>query len=294
MNRFFKNNKVIILGLILVFSLSSLTNSYTPKDKYTSIELLSENGSLKTIINGLGNYQGDCIEFDLQNTISDTLFVEIEPGRRLISKDTTIQDILIVKRKRFKIFPRMREKLKGNGFCCQSNNHSPYENAKFDVGCKADSNWVKLAEFINVNDFPTQATQSAIWVLSDNHPLSSVHADDLSSIYPLRKIVAEIKGVEIPWYSLTYKADTARLFSNRPKNIYGNFKYRVKNNSVITISVRNKNGAIVKTLVAKEAKGPGEYIYRLNMNVEKWKKGEYSIYVYQDYSKQIVRKKFVL
>ena len=290
-----KSNKLIYFSaLFIIFSLTSLKYDNKNNTKFISIETLNKKGSLKIIIKGLGGYQEECVEFDLQNNTSDTLFIEIEPGRRLISKDTSIQDILIVKRKRFKLFPRIRKKIKGFGFCCQSDNHAPYKDAIFNIGYLAPTDWINLAEVINKNNFPTSAIQSAVWVLSNNHKPSSIYTEDIASIYPLRKVIADIKGIEIPWYSLIYKTDTARLFSNKPEKIIGNFKYRVKNNSVITISIRDKKGNIVKKLVKEEAKGPGEYDLDINMNILKWPKGEYAIYVYQDYSKLIKRKKFIL
>jgi len=273
----------------------SLTkDASSPSIDFISIEELTNKGLLETNIRGLGGYQEDCIEFDLQNKTSDTLLVYIEAGRRLTSVDTTIQDIFLVKNKKFKIFPRKKKKIKGYGFCCQSNKHAPYADAVFNIGHLAPDDWILLAEVINKNDFPAQSIQNAVWVLSDNHEFSSINAKDLATIQDLRKTIAEIKDIKIPWYTLTYATDTAKLFSNRPEQIVGNFNYRVKNNSVITISIKDKRGQILKRIVNAESKGPGEYNFNLNMNILKWKKGEYAVYIYQDYSKLISKKVFIL
>jgi len=284
-----------VITIIFLFSLMSLTKDASlPSNEFISIEELTNKGFLETNIRGLGGYQEDCIEFDMQNNTSDTLLVYIEAGRRLLSVDTTIQDILLVKNKKFRIFPRKRKKVKGYGFCCQSSKHAPYTNAEFNIGHLAPDDWILLAEVINKNEFEPNSIQHAVWVLSDNHELSSVTASDLSSIQELRKTLAEIKEVKIPWYTLRYKTDTAQLFSNRPEQIVGNFNYRVKNNSVITISIKDKKGQILKRIVNAESKGPGEYKFNLNMNVLKWEKGEYAVYIYQDYSKLISKKVFIL
>lgn len=285
---------LIIVSVIFLFSLTSLTKDSPPSDEFISIEELSKRGLLGVNISGLGGYQEDCIEFDLQNKTSDTLLVYIEAGRRLTSVDTTIQDIFLVKNKKFKIFPKLRKKIKGYGFCCQSNKAAPYEKSVFNIGYLSPDNWILLAEVIDKNNFPVQSIQHAVWVLSDNHEFSSVTAKDLSSIQDLRKTIAEIKGIKIPWYTLSYQTDTTMLFSNRPETISGNYNYYVKNNSVITISIKDKKGQIIKKIVDAESKGPGEYRFDLNMNILKWKKGEYAVYIYQDYSKLISKKVFVL
>jgi len=284
-----------VVTIISLFSLMSLTKDASlPSFDFISIEELTKTGLLETNIRGLGGYQGDCIEFDMQNNTSDTLLVYIEAGRRLTSVDTTIQDIFLVKNKKFRIFPRKRKKVKGYGFCCQSSKHAPYSEAEFNMGYLAPDNWILLAEMINKNNFPAQSIQDAIWVLSDNHEFSSINAKDLATIQDLRQTIAEIKNIKIPWYTLTYTTDTAKLFSNRPEQIVGNFNYRVKNNSVITISIKDKKGQILRRIVNAESKGPGEYEFKLNLNVLKWEKGEYAVYVYQDYSKLISKKVFIL
>lgn len=289
-----KYKLIIFTSILFLFSFTYLTKDSPPPDDFISIEELTKTGRLKTNIIGLGGYREECIEFDLQNKTDDTLFVYIEAGRRLLSVDTTIQDIFLVKNKKFKLFPRKRKKVKGYGFCCQSSKHAPYEDAVFNLGYLAPDDWILLAEVIDKNDFPTQSIQNAVWVLSDNHEFSSVTAKDLLTILDLRKTIAQIKDIKIPWYTLSYQTDTARLFSNRPEKIIGNFNYRVKNNSVITISIKDKRGQIIRKIVNAESKGPGEYNFNLDMDILKWKKGEYAVYIYQDYSKLISKKVFIL
>ncbi len=286
---------LFVIAIIFLFSLMSLTKDASlPSFDFSSVKELTNKGFLETKIRGLGGYQKDCIEFDLQNKTSDTLLVYIEAGRILTSVDTAIQDIFLVKNLKFKIFPRKRKKIKGYGFCCQSKKNAPYVDAKFNLGYLASDDWILLAEVINKNNFPAQSIQNAVWVLSDNHAFSSINAKDLSTIQDLRKTIAKIKDLEIPWYTLRYATDTAKLFSDRPEQIVGNFNYRVKNNSVITISIKDKRGQIVKRMVNAESKGPGEYEFNLNLNVLRWKKGEYAVYIYQDYSKLIRKKVFIL
>jgi len=286
---------LFVIAIIFLFSLMSLTKDASlPSFNFSSIKELTNKGFLETKIRGLGGYQKDCIEFDLQNKTADTLLVYIEAGRILTSIDTTIQDIFLVKNLKFKIFPRKIKKIKGYGFCCQSNKKAPYVDAEFNLGYLASDDWILLAEVINKNNFPAKSIQNAVWVLSDNHEFSSINAKDLSTIQDLRKTIAKIKDLKIPWYTLTYATDTAKLFSDRPEQIVGSFNYRVKNNSVITISIKDKRGQIVKRMVNAESKGPGEYEFNLNLNVLKWKKGEYAVYIYQDYSKLIRKKVFIL
>ena len=280
--------------LLAVIFLSMRNNGNSNSEKYISIEKLTQSGLLKTEVKGLGGHQENCIEFSLKNLTNDSLFVLVEPGRRLTADDSVYQDIFIVKKNLIALSPLESKTVSGYGFCCQSNDHSPAKDSKFSLGFMAPKDWIKLATVIDENKFPVGAIQSAVWTVSNNHPLSSIYDENMESISLLRKTVAEIKGIEIPWYSLTFVKDTARLFSGKPERVFGDLDYYINSNSSITINIRDKKGILVKTLVKDDSKGPGKYQYKLNLLVKGWPKGEYTVYVFQDFSNLNLKKTFVL
>lgn len=283
---------ILIIALFFLFSASK------GKDKegnnYYTIQECLDSNFIQVKVIGAGGYQEECVKISVKNISSQELKIKLEPGRRLISDDSTVQDILIVKEKLFLLAVGKTFEFKGYGFCCQNHNSAPGKDSAFSIGFIENEKFVKLANVINENNFPANAIQHAIWVLSDSISFSSVRADNMADILPLRKTLAQILNIEIPWYTLSYVEDTARLFSDRPKIISGSFKYYVKNNSVITINVRNSNGQIIKVYVKEIAKNPGTYVFYLNENVTNWRKGKYSIFVYSDYSNIILKKEFVL
>ena len=280
-----------VLCLLLSFSFN---RDATDNKKYISIQRHVDEGRLKAQITGLGGYQKDCIEFLLENNTPDSLWIQLEPGRRLVSEDTLIQDILIVKEENILLAAHEKKHLKGYGFCCQSSKRSPGNGSKFNTGYMAPAGWIELAKVINANKFPASSVQHAIWVLSNNHPISSIHATNMENIKVLRETVAGIKGIELPWYTLTFVKDTAQLFSGRPEMLFGKIDYYIRNNTVVTINIRDKRGRIVKSLTKGKTANPGKYTYDLKLNVKAWPKGEYNLYIYEDFSNLNKRKKFVL
>jgi len=287
------------IHLLLVFNLLFVGFGFSEIiphkiNSYISIEDLIEKSAIDVSVLGVGGYQEECIDFEITNNTDSILYLRIEPGRRLVSQDSTLQDIFIVKEVLIDLIARSTTILKGYGFCCEATCGSPYKNSIFSIGFMAPESWIKLAEVINKYDFPTSAVQSAIWVLSNDHSFSSVHSDDLEKIAPLRKTLAEILDLEIPWYTLSYVQDTTTLFSDRPEKIYGEFEYYVANNCIITINIRNNNGEVVKTLVKESPVSPGTYTYTLNQDVSLLPKGDYEVYIYEDYAKLKLKKKFTL
>ena len=291
------NNQIpffrIIIVSILIVSVNSLYANAHNK-KYISVETHLKNHAISTKILGSGGYSEDCIDFNIKNLKSDTLFILIEPGRRLVSLDSSFQDILILKTYEITLPPLASIILKGYGFCCQSSNSSPGIGSKFNIGFMAPNTWVHFAEFIDKHNFPANAVQHAVWVLSNNHPVSSIHNSKPETIFALKKFVAELKNLELPWYSLTFKNDTSQLFSNVPEKLWGTINYRVKHQTIISVNIRNSKGVVVSTIVERVAKSPGNHSVRINMPVINWPKGDYSVFIIEDYSNINTKKNFKL
>jgi hypothetical protein len=285
---------VFCSGLIFWMFCGFSAMAATPDSVYVSIEQLVNAKQMTSQIKGKGGHQAECIEFDVKNLTNDTLFVELEPGRRLVSKDTTEQDILIVKRKRFSLAPLAALVFSGFGFCCESKRHAPASKSDFSIGYMVPADWQQLTNLIDQNNFPNPAIQAAIWCISDNHDLSSIHDDDPAKTRLLKRMVAKIKNIEVPWYSVTYETDPTAVFSGRAEAVFGEVTYYISTNALISINVRDKNGVVVANLEKGTAKGSGEYIYPLALNVKGWPKGDYEIAVYEDYSRLIKRIKFTL
>lgn len=283
---------ILVVSLIGLLSLSIVPKS--ADDKFVSVSKVIESNKVTAQIVGVGGYQESCLSFDLKNTTPDTLFLMLEPGRRVVSEDSSLQDILIVKERKFILPPFASLKVDGYGFCCRATKGSPQKNSKFNIGYMAPPGWVELAEVVNQNNFPAIAVQHAVWVLSDNHSIASIHYEKMAEIDLLRRTVAKIKGIELPWYSIDYVKDTAQLFSNKPEKVYGDFEYYLNRNSIVSINIRSAKGRLMTTLLEGEAQDPGKHVVKLNSNVKNWPKGEYDICVYEDYSNLNLRKRFVL
>jgi hypothetical protein len=296
-----KIKRVISIALIAFVASGTLTfqsfvykNATGSADTYLPLETYLISRSIKATVRSLGSHQKECVALDFNNLTSDTILFYLEPGRRLISNDSSDQDILIVKEKRICIPPFALFQINGYGFCCQSSKASPEKNAGFNIGYMAPEPWIRLSKLISENNFSAGAVQHAIWVLSDDHPIGSIFEDGTEDLYKLREMVAEIKGIAIPWYAVKYEKDSVRLFSGKPEKITGAINYYLKNNSIITITIRNERGQLIRTLVKGSPNGPGNHEYILDLDVKTWPNGVYYIFVHMDYSNLNISKSFIL
>jgi hypothetical protein len=292
-------HKILEIGFssllfLLIISAKNHTSVIIKEEKFQSIQTLINGHQLEAQIKGIGGYQKECIAFNLINLTADTLSILLESGRRLTSFDSTIQDILIVKSKKIKLDPYQQETVTGYGFCCQSKNGGPKKDSEFNIGYMAPPEWQILTKVIDENKFPTHAIQSAIWVLSNDHALSSIHHEDLDEIQSLRRTVADIKGIKLPWYTLIYEEDTTMLFSTKPDQLISDMSYYLKTNATVSINIRNALGELVYNVANIVNPGRGSHSFHLRLPVKNWPKGEYGLYIYEDYNNLNTKKIFVL
>ena len=266
---------------IIVIILLSAFSKTTVEPEFISIEDLATTSQLSVTVTGKGGYKGNCVNFEIKNLTANSLRIWIEPGRRLVSIDSNLQDIFIVKKQLILLASNETKNLSGFGFCCQSSNSSPSKGSEFTLGYMAPKEWVELAEFIDVNDFPNSAVQSAVWSLSNNHQTASITGNTPESVRLLREAVAKIKNEPIPWYYLTYEQDTSQVFSNKPQHLSGTFNYELTSNTVVTIHITNENGKLKKVLTTEMPKQKGKYELMLNQTVKGWNKGKYFVRIYE-------------
>ena len=216
-----KNVLYFIMGFLPLLLMASCNPQKTGKNKYQSIEKLISEGKLKAEFMSKGGHSGDCMQLVMENTTRDSLHVDLEAGRRLVSRDSTRQDILVVRNRRLALAPQGQTTTGAYGFCCQSSHGSPRRQDTFAVGHMAPPKWVNLAEFISDRNFPEDALQDAVWAMSDDHSVGAITTSGTENIRPLKKKVARLKGVEFPWYTVTYMEDITQMFSGKPKNLKG-------------------------------------------------------------------------
>ncbi|HXP51611.1 MAG TPA: hypothetical protein VN922_16760 [Bacteroidia bacterium] len=257
------------------------TNS-NKKHSFQSIEKAESAGIIKLKIKGNGNgYSGNCIDMTIMNTSNDSSFYLLEAGRRLKADDPTTQDILVAKEQELKMAAKEIRHIKVFGFCCQNFNHAPSEKSKYGVGRMAAKKLVDLAEFLNKNTFTTSAMQNAVWSISDNMSVASITDVDGEKTMALRTKAAEIKGVPVPSYTITYANGTSESLRGNASLLSGQIDYYLASNSEVEVGVFNEQGVQVMPIMSG-LQDPDKYNYPFNIDVKGWPQGKYFVRVFVD------------
>lgn len=268
-----------LLSIFFVSAIFIASSSYFSV-KYISVEDAVNKGIASVEFSGKGGYSGECVVLKIKNISDKDTVIRIEPGRRLVSADSSVQDILIIRELLLHLKGGEEQTADIFGFCCQSSNKGPRNKEVFSVGYMADSSWIKLAEFFNLNSYPVDIIQSSVWVMSNNHAINSVNGADIKDkrkMGKLYKLLSDLKGLEydFPWYTLSYVQDTSVVFSGKPDVLYGEVEYSLPNYSVVDITIRNESGSLIETLVNEQAQQRDKYTYKFNLRVRDYKPGKY-------------------
>ncbi len=282
--------KITFIGILFLFALFAFTYISEKKigeEKSISIEKALNEGIVSAEFSGAGGHSGDVIDLELRSLIPVDTLIKIEAGRRLTSDDTLLQDILIVRELELFLAANEVKRLKLFGFCCQASNGGPKLGSGFKVGFMEDSSFIYLARFLSKSNLPIGVMQSAIWVLSDNHALNSIHNDnekDREKMKGLFGLLASIKGLEYeyPWYTLKYQTDTSRVFSGRPNQMFAEVEYYLSHQSNVDLFIKDSNNLLVKKIFMNRPHHRGEYNYRFTLDVANMPKGKYYLRLYAD------------
>lgn len=286
---------LVIPALLLAFMPGKPKD--TPK-KFISIEQALKEKLITASFTGKGGHQGECIDLEIKSLSPKDTIIRIEPGRRLVAKDSILQDILIIKEVQLFLASGEKKEISLFGFCCEATNSSPSQGAGFTVGYMEDSTFIVLAEFLSRSNLPLGVMQSSVWVLSNGHSFNSIaneNENDKPKMKELFQLLARIKKMDYhyPWYSLKFRQDSGVLFSNRPVKFFGEFEYIISTSANVDLVIRTAQNLFVKNIFVNRPHHPDKYIHRFSYDVTGWPKGKYYMILYVD-NQQKAKREFEL
>ncbi len=280
-------------SILLFTSLQSFIQPACATIQSQSLEALYTSGKVSVNFVGKGGHQNNCIQLILKNNTSDSIYGMVEAGRRLNSVDDSQQDILLVKSANFRLGARQKDTLDLIGFCCQSHKASPVKGSLFTIGAMAPAIWLLITNLIDRENFPADAIQNAIWVLSDNHDIRSIPAYRAPAMDKLRHSVADILDIELPWYSFRYEDDSAHLFTGTKTHFFAQIAFDIPQRAIITPQVALPSGEIIYTGDSQHFKA-GENVITVEFPIQKLKIAEYDLFLMEDFHTTNKKLRFTL
>ena len=266
--------KTLLLLTSLAFAIVA-----NAKHRQLSLESAAKQNLLKFKIKGTGTHQGKCLNLQLESSCPDSLWLTLEAGCRLDSKNESEQDILVTQEQIFVLGGFQKASTKIAGYCCQATNSSPEKNADFTIGKPIDKNLTSIARYLSSHPADEHTTQSAVWCVSNKKPLASIpkiHTD-------LRAFVSTITGEPLPWYEVEYNTSSNNVAASQQANkVFGYIDYKLEQEGKLKIELRDSKGRLMMNISNQKNVAKGEHDFWFEMQVSNYPKGKYYLHFLSD------------
>ena len=281
-------------AFLLPQMLPLLFSGAPPATEEITLERSVQSGAITVSGACLGGHTAECIVVELTNRTDKPISTAIPAGWLMQNSDPYAQDLMIVDRRAIELAPHEAQKVTCKAYCVESSDSSPEAGVVLRSMGFAKPTLVKLAEHLQQGKEDEDAIQAAVWAVADEHDIAAIGADDVEAHRPLRQFVADLTGRRLPWYAKTYAPPTeeGRVFSNAPTSVHGEIDFTLRTNGVVTVLVHNARGQLIHTIGKDRYLGPGEYGMEVDLTVQGWPHGEYTIQFFLDGSRLLKRLPF--
>jgi hypothetical protein len=283
MKSLFVSSKKIV---VLFFSLALFSSMKVNKD-VNFIEI--KEAILKKIIQvdfvSNGKYQGNSIKMNIKCNKNSAIKILVPAGSYFLSEAEDEQDLVTPVDQFFTLAPNSNSSKIVNGYCCQANNKCPKENKKFKLIDRKLPLMNKLSELIKNKNYEHSVLQDVVWSISDKKPLSNITStNNPNEIKKLREELAILTGLKNDWFE-SPQLRTVDVYGNINREtikIQGNLDLVITKEGFIHQEVQDSSGKVLMKSNQKFSVKKGKLTYFFNVKVTGWKKGNYSVRLYNN------------
>jgi hypothetical protein len=165
------------------------------------------------------------------------------------------------------------------GYCCEASDRSPQKGARYHLNDMASPELATLAAHLSRGRYDADSEQSAIWAVSNGRSTGAVTAANDSMQLALRRIVAGLKGEELPWYVLSTKkyVYTNGTISIIPLQLKGAINYSSTATSYVTCYIYNEKGMPAGVMKSDWLPASASGNYELDLPVKNLPQGKYTV-----------------
>lgn len=232
-----------------------------------------DQGLLTVEAQSLGGHTGKVVELKMEPLNKKKFSVKIPAGLIMHTQDTTEQDLILVQ-ERVLAFEGKRRVVRLNGYCVQASNRSPSAGGVLQVGSLASGHLLALASHLQEQRIEDSRGQEAVWVLSDEHPLSYVTDPEL------QQYLANLLGKEAPGFWIRHAGQGREgqpAFQHAPALIEGVFEFRTDTPREGRLGLYDEAGTLLKLLHDHGTLRAGNHRLRFTVELQNLEPGTYRV-----------------
>jgi len=267
--------KNLILVLIAINFLSSSKQTITTYDLKTAIDKKLVNCKLSGNFESPHYYQA--LEINITNLTNKEITVRIPNGQMFISDSTDIQDVIITQEELIALSPNKNEIRPLFSMCIQEYNTAPNESTTYRLGDLATGKLSELTnEIENTKSFNTIG-QYSVWAITDDFSIDEIDGFNEKEAVHYQNYMATLLNIPVP----TVQPDNYKTYYETTKtltrSVNGKFKYKISNESNITMGLFNEQNIIVRELYSNPKQEAGEHIFNFAFDATTYQDPRYYI-----------------
>jgi len=182
----FKKSNIIVISYLLIISVAGLViltsneaeaqSNYSLYDAavnydYITVTIQGDYSGSTSYFNletGDGIFFGKCIELEVTNTVSTTLHITVNLGRRLICRESGIQNMVVTKEHTFTLSSYETETFTVYAMCMNMYEDAPVAGIYYDLGSVCSGDAYNAVNKISSSTSQNAAGQCALWAVTDS------------------------------------------------------------------------------------------------------------------------------
>ncbi|MEO8146298.1 MAG: hypothetical protein ABI723_01610 [Bacteroidia bacterium] len=168
----------------------------------------------------------------------------IENGQQFISSDSSLQNLVIVKREVITLPPYQKKTSLLSAMCIEMHDGGPQSKVAYAQGKMSDGFLLELTKLIDKQKYFDIAAQQAIWCLINKSPIGNIDGFDSTEVRALQQLVSKATGQPIPKYVAANNYRQPVITDT----LEGSFTYMVRQESEVLIAMFDKSNRVVREL----------------------------------------------
>ncbi len=237
---------------LLIFVLLAIIPSigWTSVVKKDLSEAIKDNSVKLDAINFEGGYSGKTTKLVISNTTKSVLQIKVNMGVILSPDDTTCQPLVLAGEEILVVMPSKVGEVNVETFCGNAPYHCPSKNLHYSFSHVGSDTLVKILRFIKTNMLYGNLGQSAVWVITNNSPLSDIYDYEKEVIArQLVELISKTTGRPLPEYYTLHNMEQipgAPAYVPKVLKIIANFEVRLETPKIMTLGIYNDKGEMIK------------------------------------------------
>jgi hypothetical protein len=227
-------------------------------------------------------HYGTCISLEASNPGKKGMRVQIPAGLWVHPSDSSQQSMILTDSRILALYPGQKREINLYAMCGQHADAAPVRGEAFAMGNMAGEDLQKLTRFIDRKKYQNSMGQSAIWVMTDDMPISSIEGSNPLAVKTLREFCAEAKGLEyVHEESSPYRA-SFEIPKPSSEVLNGKLSYQLHEDALVSAGVFNSEGEMVQVWASEQLQQRGFHEYEFILEIFDLESGPYEARVLVD------------